>query len=123
MPALHHTEHLSMLVHVQVGDYIASCELAASGDITEISIDAIASAGAEASAYACNGDTTDVTVDTIARSTAEAVAQAMASADVYCFSNGGQDSLACGLAAVDVRAVASAQVRPTRARLATKIHP
>lgn len=93
-----------------MGDFLARCELAVSGGVREIEIDAIASAGADAAAYACNGDTAEVTVDVIARATARALAEAVAQADVFCQANGGPDTTACGLAEVDVRAVASAQV-------------
>lgn len=73
-------------------------------------MDAITKAGADAAAFACQGDHAEVNVDVIARASARALAEAMASADVYCEANGGDDTLACGLAEVDVRAVATAQV-------------
>lgn len=50
-------------------------------------------------------------VDVIAVYTAQALAEAVAQADVFCEASGGDDTMACGLAEVDVRAVASAQVR------------
>lgn len=97
-------------VPLQVGDFLAKCELAVSGGVREISVDAIAEAGAEAAAYACNGDEASARVDVIARATATALAEAVAQADIFCETRGGEDTIACGLAEVDVRAVASAQV-------------
>lgn len=102
---------------MQVGDFLAQCELAVSGDVREISVDAIAEAGAEAAAFACDGDIAEAQVDVIARATATALAEAVAQADVFCETRGGEDTMACGLVEVDVRAVASAQVRPHQRHL------
>lgn len=95
---------------LQVGDFLAQCELAVSGDRRVVEVDAVATAGAEAAAYACDGDIAEAEVDVIARATATALAEAVAQADIFCESVGGEDTMACGLAEVDVRAVASAQV-------------
>jgi len=108
--ALRRVTHTNGSWVLQVGEHLARCELAASGSVREISVNATARAGADAAAYACHGDTATVNVDVIARSTATALAQATAQADVFCETRGGEDTMACGMAEADVRAVASAQV-------------
>lgn len=96
---------------MQVGDFLARCELFISADPDIEENDAIASAGAEAVAYACNGSIAEAEVTVTARAVARALARAVAQADVFCETVGGEDTIACGLSEANVRAVARAQVR------------
>lgn len=96
---------------LQVGDYIATCEIEGSATFRVEETDAIAMAGAEAAAYACNGSIADSETETIAKATAQALAEVFGLASIFCATRGDSNSRACALAETDVRAIAFAQVR------------
>lgn len=100
---------IDVINSAQVGDFLARCELFISADPDIEENDAIASAGAEAVAYACNGSIAEAEVTVTARAVARALARAVAQADVFCETVGGEDTIACGLSEANVRAVARAQ--------------
>lgn len=68
-------------------------------------------AGASAAVYACDGDIAATQVDVIAKATATAMAESIASADVFCEAEAGENGFACGLSEANVRTVAEANVR------------
>lgn len=98
-----------------MGDYLPNCDNIideSSGTVIDRAIDDVLEVGADVTAYACNGVFGDVEEEGFARATASALAAAVVQADAFCAATGGDDTLACGLAEADVRAVASAMVSP-----------